>query len=197
MGVAPRHAICQAPATPPPLGSHRMPQDNADDRNQDSGAEQPNVPLDPNANRDQLLKKLNCLIAVLEAAIQKVRKNQHDGTADPRSLGADPRESREHPHDLPARQDHARETWDSPGEPPPRSATRWGSPLRRSSRRVSRRAARAIAPRTTGGCPTATMSSSPRSRSIASSEEMPAIRLDEVQSVDFDQLASDLGKLDD
>lgn len=38
------------------------------------------------AHREQLLKKLNCLIAVLEAAIAKVRRNQQSEGADPDRL---------------------------------------------------------------------------------------------------------------
>ena len=38
------------------------------------------------AQRDQLLKKLNCLIAVLEAAISKVRRSLGTGNADPDRL---------------------------------------------------------------------------------------------------------------
>lgn len=58
-----------------------MPQ-NPDDRPNET----PNAPLDPAAHREQLLKKLNCLIAVLEAAIAKVRKSQQDGLTDPDRL---------------------------------------------------------------------------------------------------------------
>ncbi|MBL8695026.1 MAG: hypothetical protein JNJ88_13105 [Planctomycetes bacterium] len=45
-----------------------------------------NPPADSTAHRDQLLKKLNCLIAVLEAAISKVRRNQQSGHNDPDRL---------------------------------------------------------------------------------------------------------------
>ena len=38
------------------------------------------------AQRDQLLKKLNCLIAVLEAAISKVRRSLDTGNSDPDRL---------------------------------------------------------------------------------------------------------------
>lgn len=41
---------------------------------------------DPAAHREQLLKKLNCLIAVLEAAIAKVRRNQEEASSDPDRL---------------------------------------------------------------------------------------------------------------
>src|SRR5262245_18620211 len=41
---------------------------------------------DAQNQRDQLLKKLNCLITVLEAAISKVRRNQEDGSNDPDRL---------------------------------------------------------------------------------------------------------------
>ncbi|MBI3819232.1 MAG: hypothetical protein HY286_11110 [Planctomycetes bacterium] len=51
----------------------------------DSSLQQPNN-LDPTAQREQLLRKLNCLIAVLEAAISKVRRNQEDGNTDPDRL---------------------------------------------------------------------------------------------------------------
>lgn len=47
----------------------------------DSSVEQPHNE-DSAAQREQLSKKLNCLIAVLEAAITKVRRNQEDGTTD-------------------------------------------------------------------------------------------------------------------
>jgi hypothetical protein len=60
-----------------------MPQDHPQDPS-DSNAS--NVPQDTAAPREQLLKKLNCLIAVLEAAIAKVRKNQQEGTTDPDRL---------------------------------------------------------------------------------------------------------------
>jgi hypothetical protein len=42
--------------------------------------------VDPHLQREQLLKKLHCLIAVLEAAISKVRRNQHVGSGDPDRL---------------------------------------------------------------------------------------------------------------
>ena len=174
-----------------------MPQDNADDRNQDSGAEQPNVPLDPNANRDQLLKKLNCLIAVLEAAIQKVRKNQQDGTADPDRLERI-RVNLENtlticqrakitlekrgilPANLPP------EVREAVGVPAPKVLTPRVASRRKGDRhkgegRMSYR-------------DYVELSSFEEYRKF---KEMPAIRLDEVQSVDFDQLASDLGKIDE
>jgi len=60
-----------------------MPHDNAEEQN---GTNPSEVPQDTAAPREQLLKKLNCLIAVLEAAISKVRKNQQEGTTDPDRL---------------------------------------------------------------------------------------------------------------
>src|SRR5262245_27882918 len=60
-----------------------MPHDNSQDPNEPNAS---NAPQDTAAPREQLLKKLNCLIAVLEAAIAKVRKNQQEGTTDPDRL---------------------------------------------------------------------------------------------------------------
>lgn len=51
----------------------------------DPAAQQPEN-ADPSAQREQLLKKLNCLIAVLEAAITKVRRSQEDANTDPDRL---------------------------------------------------------------------------------------------------------------
>lgn len=59
-----------------------MPQDHAENP---TGGNPPEA-SDDAAPRAQLLKKLNCLIAVLEAAIAKVRRNQNDGVADPDRL---------------------------------------------------------------------------------------------------------------
>jgi hypothetical protein len=60
-----------------------MPHDSSDDR---FPADRSSAAQEPAQQREQLLKKLNCLIAVLEAAISKVRKNQEDGLADPDRL---------------------------------------------------------------------------------------------------------------
>jgi hypothetical protein len=51
-----------------------------------SNSPEPERPAAAQAQRDQLLKKLNCLIAVLEAAITKVRRSIQSGNADPERL---------------------------------------------------------------------------------------------------------------
>ncbi len=65
--------------------------DSSDDRFANAGqgstpAGPSNASQDSAAYRDQLLKKLNCLIAVLEAAIAKVRRNMQSGSTDPGRL---------------------------------------------------------------------------------------------------------------
>src|SRR4030095_6460048 len=59
-----------------------------DDRQRkiDSSAENRETSASQAAHRDQLLKKLNCLIAVLEAAIAKVRRSQQTEGTDPDRL---------------------------------------------------------------------------------------------------------------
>jgi hypothetical protein len=57
------------------------PTDGSSSRNPPRDSEGP-----PQAQRDQLLKKLSCLIAVLEAAIAKVRRNLSSGHPDPDRL---------------------------------------------------------------------------------------------------------------
>ncbi|MFN0206279.1 MAG: hypothetical protein ACKVS6_08185 [Planctomycetota bacterium] len=52
----------------------------------DDSIHSPQGGSDSGAQREQLLKKLNCLIAVLEAAISKVRRNQQDTATDPDRL---------------------------------------------------------------------------------------------------------------
>ena len=62
------------------------PNDDRQRKINSSGAENRESSASQAAHREQLLKKLNCLIAVLEAAIAKVRRSQQTEGTDPDRL---------------------------------------------------------------------------------------------------------------